>query len=83
MPKGLRKVVETGEPWRDDDAIFQLHNGRTLVVGYACSALVEEGIRKGIIISFRDINSLKRAQQELAAGVETGQCRSTGGRDRP
>ncbi len=58
------KAVETGQPWRDDDAVFQLHNGRTLVVGYACSALVEDGIRKGIIISFRDIYSLKRAQQD-------------------
>lgn len=58
------KAAETGQPWRDDDAIFQLHNGRTLVVGYACSALVEDGIRKGIIISFRDIYSLKRAQQD-------------------
>jgi PAS domain S-box-containing protein len=75
------KVVETGVSWRDDDAMFQLHNGRTLVVGYACSALVEDGIRKGVIISFRDIHSLKRAQQDalqasklasvgqLAAGV--------------
>ncbi|PKU25530.1 hybrid sensor histidine kinase/response regulator [Telmatospirillum siberiense] len=58
------KVVETGQSWRDDDAVFQLRNGRTLLVAYACSALVEEGIRKGIIISFRDIQSLKRAQQE-------------------
>jgi PAS domain S-box-containing protein len=77
----FHRVVETGEPWRDDDAIFDLRNGRMLVVGYACSALVEDGIRKGIIISFRDIQSLKRAQQEalqasklasvgqLAAGV--------------
>lgn len=58
------KVVETGQPWRDDDAVFQLHNGRALLVAYACSALVEDGIRKGIIISFRDIQSLKRAQQD-------------------
>lgn len=75
------KVVETGQSWRDDDAVFQLRNGRTLMVAYACSALVEEGMRKGIIISFRDIQSLKRAQQDslqasklasvgqLAAGV--------------
>jgi len=77
----FNRVVETGQPWRDDDAIFELHSGRTLVVGYACSALIEDGLRKGIIISFRDIHSLKRAQQEalqasklasvgqLAAGV--------------
>lgn len=77
----FHRVVETGHPWRDDDAAFELRSGRTLVVGYACSALVEDGIRKGIIISFRDIQSLKRAQQDalqasklasvgqLAAGV--------------
>ncbi|MDR3435237.1 ATP-binding protein [Telmatospirillum sp.] len=60
----LKKVVETGRAWRDDDAVFEMHDGRSLVVAYACSPLIEDELRKGIIISFRDIQNLKRAQQD-------------------
>ncbi len=60
----LRHVAETGRVLRDDDAVFELRDGRLLMVAFACSPLVEEGRRKGAIVSFRDIHGLKKAQQE-------------------
>jgi signal transduction histidine kinase len=60
----FRKVAATGLAVRDDDAVFEMRDGRSLVVAYACSPLIEHGLHKGIIISFRDNRNLKRAQQE-------------------
>ncbi|MTJ82429.1 MAG: PAS domain S-box protein [Telmatospirillum sp.] len=60
----FRKVAATGVPLRDDDALFEMSDGRSLVVAYACSPMVEHGEHKGVIISFRDNRNLKRAQQE-------------------
>ncbi len=60
----FRGVAETGQVLRNDDALFELRDGRQLMVAFACSPLIEEGRRKGAIISFRDIRSLKKAQQE-------------------
>lgn len=53
----------TGEVVRDDDAAFRL-DGRTLAVAYACSPLVDEGGKRGAVLSFRDIETLKQAQNE-------------------
>lgn len=76
----LRGVAETGGVLRDDDAVF-LAGGRRLMVAYAASPLIDGGRRSGVIISFRDIGDIKKAQQEalqasklasvgqLAAGV--------------
>ncbi|KAF0117831.1 MAG: Signal transduction histidine kinase [Rhodospirillaceae bacterium] len=57
------RVVAGGETIRDDDAVFLLPSGQTLLVAYACSPLWEEG-RREAIISFRDIGVLKQAQRE-------------------
>ena len=51
-------------PFADDDAIFDLADGRRLLVGYACSPVVEDGRQKGVILSFRDIGPLKEVQTE-------------------
>ena len=58
------KVLKTGHALRDDDALFQRRDGRSLRVAFACSPLVEEGRRNAVIISFRDIRNLRRAQQD-------------------
>lgn len=60
----LGAVVGSQMPFRDDDAVFQLMDGRTLMVAYACSPFIEEGVCKGVIISFRDIQNLKKALQD-------------------
>ncbi len=60
----FRSVAETGQILRDDDAVFLAKSGRQLVVAYACSPLMDGGERQGAIISFRDIQTLKKAQAE-------------------
>jgi|AGTN01.1.fsa_nt_gi PAS domain S-box/PAS domain S-box/PAS domain S-box/PAS domain S-box len=57
-------VLADGITMRDDDAVFATADGTLLSVAYACSPLKEEGTVRGAIISFRDIQSLKRAQRE-------------------
>ena len=59
-----RQMVADGETFRDDDAIFATQSGGRLPVAYACSPLREDGTVRGVIISFRDIQSLKSAQRE-------------------
>lgn len=59
-----RQVVEAGNAFRDDDAMFATEKGVVLPVAYACSPLKEEDVVRGAIISFRDIQSLKQAQRE-------------------
>ncbi|WP_147163164.1 PAS domain S-box protein [Pararhodospirillum oryzae] len=61
----LRRVLETGVTVRDDDAVFTTPAGAVLDVAYACSPLGEDGARRSAVLSFRDIQSLKRAQREL------------------
>ncbi len=58
------RVVETGATLIDDDAVFLTHDNRRLCVGYAVAALVEEGKRRGAVVSFRSIEALKTAQRE-------------------
>lgn len=53
----------TGDVVRDDDAAFSLA-GQVLAVAYACSPLVDEDGRRGAVLSFRDIEALKQAQNE-------------------
>ena len=60
----FRHVAETGEVHQDDEAVFQTRSGRALVVALACSPLIDAGKRMGAIISFRDIQAIKKAQQE-------------------
>jgi len=60
----FRRVAETGELHQEDDAVFQTAAGRSLMVAFACSPLIDGGQRMGSIISFRDIRALKKAQQE-------------------
>jgi PAS domain S-box-containing protein len=48
----------------DDDAVFELTDGRTMSVAYSCSPLAEGNSWPGTIISFRDIGALKQAQHE-------------------
>lgn len=58
------RVVAEGITSRNDDAIFLTPAGTPLSVAYACSPLWEEKTCCGAIISFRDIEALKRAQRE-------------------
>jgi len=60
----FRQVAQTGELHQEDDAVFQTAGGRSLMVAFACSPLIDGGQRMGSIISFRDIRALKKAQQE-------------------
>lgn len=60
----FRRVAETGETLRNDDAVFVTNEGKSLNVAYACSPLLENAKRRGAIISFRDIRELKEAQWE-------------------
>jgi len=60
----FRRVAESGQVLRYDEAVFQTRGGRPLMVAYACSPFVEGGALQGSIISFRDIQALKKAQQE-------------------
>ncbi|HIJ64201.1 MAG TPA: PAS domain-containing protein [Rhodospirillaceae bacterium] len=57
-------VVFGTTPFAEDDAVFDLADGRRLPVGYACSPVVEDGRHKGVILSFRDIGKLKEAQAD-------------------
>lgn len=59
-----RPVVAGGNVFRDDDAVFVTGSGTAIPVAYACSPLKEEGGVRGAIISFRDIQSLKKAQRD-------------------
>jgi signal transduction histidine kinase len=77
----ILRAIETGEAWTDDDAVFVTADRRWLSVGFAVTALKEEGKQWSAVISFRSIESLKTAQREalqssrlasvgqLAAGV--------------
>jgi PAS domain S-box-containing protein len=60
----FRHVAETGQVHQDDEAVLQTPSGRPLVVALACSPLIDAGKRMGAIISFRDIQAIKKAQQE-------------------
>lgn len=59
-----RRVLQEGLSLRNDDAIFLTAAGKTLSVAYACAALSDEDGRLSAIISFRDVEDLKRAQRE-------------------
>ena len=75
------RTMETGEACADDDAVFVTADRRRLNVGFAVTALKEEGKQWSAVISFRNIEALKTAQREalqssrlasvgqLAAGV--------------
>ncbi|CCG08362.1 PAS domain-containing protein [Pararhodospirillum photometricum] len=58
-------VLSEGTTVRDDDAVFQVSENKRLDVAYACSPLGEEAPPEAAVISFRDIQSLKKAQREL------------------
>jgi len=58
------RVTLSGAVHQDDDAVFLTAAGRSLKVAFACSPLIDGGMRAGAIISFRDIHALKKAQQE-------------------
>ncbi len=70
---GNRAVDFAASPWqealvkttviRDDDASFITASGRVLSVAYAC-ATFQDGAGHGAVISFRDIEAVKRVQQE-------------------
>jgi len=60
----FKQSIDSGEPVIDDDAIFLTNDGRRLFVGFAAAPLVEEGKRRGAVISFRNIEALKTAQRE-------------------
>jgi len=60
----LYRAIEDGQPVIEDDAEFVTEDGRRLSVGFAAAPLIEEGKRRGAVISFRNIEALKTAQRE-------------------
>jgi len=60
----IRQVMETGESFRNDDAVFVTSDKNTINVTFGCSPLIENGKCMGAIINFRDISTLKEAQNE-------------------
>jgi PAS domain S-box-containing protein len=57
-------VIRNNIIFRDDDAVFVSASGKVLSVAYACSPLGEDGDKRSVIISFRDIAALKSAQRD-------------------
>lgn len=60
----LREVIVRQTTINVDDAVFRTAQGDAIPVAYACSPLLEDGKCRGAIISFRNIATLKQAQQE-------------------
>jgi PAS domain S-box-containing protein len=77
----FQRVVAQSVPYRNDDAVVEIKDGKRLEVAIACSPLREEKKVRGCVLSFRDIKDLKAAQRdalqslklasvgELAAGI--------------
>ncbi|MTK64395.1 MAG: PAS domain-containing protein, partial [Methanobacterium sp.] len=59
-----QRVLQEGLLLRNDDGVFLTANGKTLSVAYACAALPDEEGHLSAIISFRDGETLMRAQRE-------------------
>ncbi len=59
-----RRVLAEKVTLTSDDAVFVKASGRAVAVAYACSPLADGQGRTAAIISFRDIEALKRAQTE-------------------
>jgi len=57
-------IARDGGLFRDDEARFVTAGGTVLDVAYACSSFRDEDNINGGILSFRDTQDLKRAQQE-------------------
>lgn len=49
---------------RNDDAVFVTAAGKPLSVAFACSPIGETEAKRSVIISFRNIEALKKAQRE-------------------
>lgn len=61
----IQQVLHDHRIIRNDDALFSTTDGRTLQVGYACAPLPEgDNEHYGAVLSFRNIQALKLAQQE-------------------
>jgi len=60
----FRHVIQENATFRDDDAVFVTASGKALSVAYACSPLGEDEDKRSVIISFRNIETLKKAQRE-------------------
>ncbi|CAA7619575.1 Hybrid sensor histidine kinase [Candidatus Terasakiella magnetica] len=60
----FRQALLDNTPQRDDDAVFVTAAGTAVEVAYACAPLGEDEARRSVIISFRDIATLKSAQRE-------------------
>jgi PAS domain S-box-containing protein len=60
----FRQAMLDNASFHDDDAAFATAAGRVFSVAYACSPIGEEGDKRSVIISFRNIEALKKAQRE-------------------
>ncbi len=60
----LQRTADGGEAAIIEDAVFVTADGRRLSMAYAAAPLEEEGKRRGVVISFRSIETLKQAQFE-------------------
>lgn len=62
----LQRALDNGETVVDEDAFFVIGAGRRLNVAYAAAPLVDGGRTLGVILSFRSIEALKKAQRDAA-----------------
>ncbi|CAA7613724.1 PAS domain S-box protein [Magnetospirillum sp. SS-4] len=60
----FHRVIRDNAVFRDDDAAFVTASGKVFSVAYACSPLGEDEDKRSVIVSFRDIEALKKAQRE-------------------
>ncbi|CAA7619581.1 Signal transduction histidine kinase [Candidatus Terasakiella magnetica] len=60
----FHRVIRENTTFRDDDAAVVTASGKALSVAYACSPLGEDEDKRSAIISFRNIETLKKAQRE-------------------
>ncbi|NFV78984.1 FIST N-terminal domain-containing protein [Magnetospirillum aberrantis] len=62
----LLQTLDTGETVLDEDAFFITKAGIRLNVAYAAAPLMDDGKVLGVILSFRSIEALKKAQRDAA-----------------
>jgi PAS domain S-box-containing protein len=59
-------ALRNGTTCQATDEIFRRKDGRSFLVDYVSSPIVERGELTGAVVAFRDVTQRKRAEQELA-----------------
>jgi PAS domain S-box-containing protein len=69
FPDGASPILlalRNGTTCQATDEIFRRKDGRSFLVDYVSSPIVERGELTGAVVAFRDVTQRKRAEQELA-----------------